>query len=309
MWVIGKVADAIDGVLDRLVLKESSAPSAITGHAQVWANSSGQLLHIDSSGNYCVLAPSPVFKSYALATGVAGTSYAGGFYEASAADANLTNVSATVNYGTAGVGYGAHAFLVAGGAGTTDAGTVSIVVSGTSITDAGVRTPADSETIVADVTAMTTDAYYETEKKWLGTITYTLTGAGGASVFAADFNYGFAKYEDFGNKQFRITDFEVVFEAGNVADTSVSFALLHHSATGWTYHATAFVPGNGVVVSSATDYATDDNTANSQSFAYKRAGLSKAVDGAASEGVVVKITTSAVNTIEHGTAHVGIRYV
>lgn len=247
------------------------------------------------------------FKSFSHGRSGAGAHYIAGFYDAPAADANLNQGSATVTYGDAGDDepWGAHAFLVAADAGTTDAGTVSIVVSGTSITDAGVRTASDSETIVSDVTAMTTDAYYETAKKWLGQVTYTLTGAGGATTFAADFNYGFAKYDDYGNRDFTITDFECTGAAG--ASNTLDIELLHHKATGWTYHATAFTPGAAAVLKMTTDYAGPENGVTiNKPFAYKRAGLSQLIDGSDSEGVIIRFTAGAATVIEHMDCHVGI---
>jgi cytoskeletal protein CcmA (bactofilin family) len=88
----------------------------------------------------------PDNKSYAFLTGSSGTHYDAGFYSAPAADANLNEGSTTVTYGTANVGYAAHAFAVVGGAGAASGGSGAVVltVSGVSITDAGVRTPTNS---------------------------------------------------------------------------------------------------------------------------------------------------------------------
>ena len=238
-------------------------------------------------------------------TGAGGTSYANGFYEAPVADANLLQGSTTVNMGTANIAHAAHAFLVAAAAGATDTGTVSIVVSGTSITDPGVRTAADSETIVADITTMSTNAYYETVKKWIGTITYTLTPAGGAATYNADFNYGFAKYEDFGNQQFNITDFECVGRAG-ASDSSFNIILFHHSATGWTYHASAFVPGATQLANMNTDHNTEIDLNSGDPFAYKRDNLNTDVEGDVLEGIVVKVITGAAKSVEMMDIHIGV---
>ncbi len=249
------------------------------------------------------------FKSFSFDTHAFGTGvyFAAGYYMAPAADANLTQAaeSLTKIYGTSNSAYGAHAFIVAAGAGTTDAGTVSIVVSGTSITDAGVRTAADSETIVADVTAMATDDYAETAKKWIGTIIYTITPAGGAATYAFSFNYGFAKYEDYGNRDFTVTDFEAI-GMGGAADSTFDVELLLHSDAGWTYSAAAFAPGGSVICSSKTDYVTEDELKNGEYFAYKRAGLTQDVEGTAHEGVIVRITVGQNNSIEQMDLHIGV---
>lgn len=246
------------------------------------------------------------FKSYGVTTqGIgAGTFYAAGFYDAANADANLNQGSTTQTHSAANVSHASHAFLVAGGAGSVDAGSCSIVVSGISVNDQGTRTTGDSETIVADITAMTTDAYYETEKKWLGQITYTLTPSG-AATYSADFNYGLAKYEDFGNRAFIVTDFEVVGLAG-ANDSNFDVTLLFHNATGWTYNATAFVPGATAICQLSTDHSTDDNLDNGDPFAYKRDNLSQSVNGADSEGVVVQFVTTAVNAVEFADMHIGV---
>ena len=95
-----------------------------------------------------------------------------------------TQASATVNHGSTNNPYGAHVGIVAGAAGTASGGTgtVTLVVSGTSwVSTTATRTPADSETIVADITAMSTNSYVETTKRWLGQVTFTLTCTGGCT--------------------------------------------------------------------------------------------------------------------------------
>ena len=252
---------------------------------------------------------SPIYKSYMITTqglGAGVTVYSAGFYEAPVTDANLTQASTTVTYGTANRATAAHAFLVAAAAGSVNTGSCSIVVSGTSITGAGVRATGDSETIVADITAMTTNAYYETTKKWLGQITYTLTPSG-ATTYSADFNYGFAKYEDFGNVNFTVREFEATGYAG-ANDDDFDIQLCHHKSTGWTYHATAFVAGPAAIVTLSTDYSTDDQLDSGQHFAYKRTGLSTFVSGSGSEGIIVRIVTTANNSLEYADIHVGVKY-
>jgi hypothetical protein len=247
------------------------------------------------------------FKDYSFnsPTGGSGTYYAAGYYSAPAADANLTQASTTVTYGSANISYAAHAFLVAAAAGATDTGTVSIVVSGTSINDLGTRTAADSETIVADITAMSTNEYFETAKKWLGTVTYTLTPAGGAATYNADFNYGLAKYDDLGNQDFTVTDFEAVGRAG-ANDTGFNITLQKHCDTGWTYSAAAFVPGCGTAICDMnTDHNTEVNLSNGLPFAYKRDNLDTSITGTGLEGYVIKIVTGANNSVDRMTLHVG----
>lgn len=293
---------------DHIIIPEISTPTATADYGALYTKTDNILYFQDGAGaEHPIGGATTVFKSYSHTTGALGTHWMAGFYEGAAADANLTQASPTQTMGTAASGArGARAAIVAGGPGSVDAGTVSIVVSGTSITEAGVRTTSDSETLVADITAMSLNDYYETSKKWLGQVTFTLTPAG-ATTYSADFNYLFAKHEDYGNIDFTVTDFECVWEGG-ATDTGIDIELLHHKTTGWTYHATAFVPGDGAVASCATDYSTDCKVVASEYYSYKRAGLSTAVDGSGQEGVLIRLTTTANNALDAMDCHIGVRY-
>lgn len=242
-------------------------------------------------------------------SGSSGTFYVAGFYDWSATDANLTQSSLTVNNGSANVSKAAHAGLVAGGAGTVDTGVISIVVSGTSIDDEGNRATSDSETLVADITAMSLNQFFSTTKKWLGQVTYTLTTVSGSPVnFNADFNYGFCKYEDFGNQDFTVTDLECVGLAGGT-DSGFNIKLYYHSSTGWTYAATGFVPGGTVLANMNTDHSTEKNLVSGEPFAYKRTDLNTDIGGNDSEGLVVEITTSANRAVEAMDIHIGVHTI
>jgi hypothetical protein len=242
--------------------------------------------------------PSFSSKSYAISDyGAADTFYAAGFYEAPSSDVTLTiGGTVTQTLGTANKGEGAHIFVVFSGGGDAS---LTLTASGTSITDAGVRTTSDSEVLATGV--QTTNTYLETTRKWLGQPTLTLTGTTGSYTF----NYGFAKYEDFGNRDFTATDFEMVALAGNTA-SDMNVELLHHSDSGWTYSASSFVPGGTVICSMETDYSTDDGIVGEENFAYKRSNLSTDVVGSGSEGVLARITQSTNNAIRYGTVHIGV---
>lgn len=237
----------------------------------------------------------------------AGTFFLAGGCLFSAGDANLNQGSTTVTIGGANTPNGGHAILVAKQAGTVNAGSCSIVVSGTSITDGGIRSAADNETIVSDITTMSANEYFETTKKWIGTITYTLTQSG-AATYAADFNYGTLKYEDFGNRNFKVTDFEAVGLAG-ANDAGFNIILYYHNLTSWTYSAAAFSPSTTEICNMNTDYNTETDIDNGEPFAYKRSGLSTSVIGSGNEGVFVKLITGAANAIEHMTIKIGIDIV
>jgi hypothetical protein len=255
-------------------------------------------------------AGSTTFKSYHFQVGNSGTYYMAGSYEAPAAEAVLNQGNITQTYGAANNAYGAHVFLVAKAAGTATGGSgaVTIVVSGISITDAGVRNGADNETLVADITALATNQYVETSKKWLGQVTYTLTvGGTGHTAYAASFNYGRAKYDDFGNRSFTVTDTECAWEAvGN--ETNLGIRFLHHDSSNWTYSAAAFVPGGTVINTLDTDYSTDDEFDTGEYGAYKRSGLSEAVAGDSSEGVIIELSTAVNNTVDNIDCHIGVTF-
>lgn len=256
------------------------------------------------------------FKSYAISPASSGTTYFAGFYHANSTDINLTQAAPTGTHGSANQPEAARAFWVSGGAGSASggAGTVTVVASGTSITDSGVRTGSDSEMIVPDITATSLDEYFQTDKKWIGSITYTITCTGGCThtTYSADGNIGHAKFEDFGNSGslgFTVTDFEIVGQAG-ANDSGFDVDLIYHSCTGWTYAATGFVPGDGAIASLDTDYGAESDLTNGEFFSYKRDNLSTDVDttAACKEGVLGEIKTGANNAIDFATAHIGVRF-
>jgi hypothetical protein len=248
------------------------------------------------------------FKSFHFTQrGVASGDYwAAGYYDAPAADVTLNQASTTQTYGTANTAYGAHAFIVAGGAGTVDTGQVGLRVTGTSITDAAVRTTSDTETLTDDITSLSTDDYLETTKKWIGTVTFELyTVSGTPTTYSVDVNYGFAKYENFGSIDFTVTDFEVVGLAG-AADSSFDIVFYKHDDQNWTYSAAAFSPGGTVISRMSTDYVTEDNLTNNDYFAYKRDNLSEGISGSVDQGVIVKIETSQSNSVQSLVANIGV---
>ena len=138
-------------------------------------------------------------------------------------------------------------------------------------------------------------------KKWLGQVVFTLTSTGG-STFNYTGNYGYAKYEDFDDRDFTVDRFECVGMAG--ASTTIDIELLHHELVGWTYHASAFVPGADVVVKMSTDYSSETGVTANKPFAYKRIGIAHDVSGSSADGVLIRITAGANNTVDHMTCHI-----
>ncbi|MCK5016582.1 MAG: hypothetical protein KAS32_05850 [Candidatus Peribacteraceae bacterium] len=304
-----------------LAIKEQvSAPSNIPDYGQIYCQSDNYLHYLDGDGVHHLLHGFPSYKSYTTSTqglGFGATVYAAGYYDYSVADANLSysgsagsgTVLDSQTFGTTGVAYAAHSFIVAGGAGSATGGVVKLRVSGTSITDDATRTTSDTEDLLADITGASLDDYFE-GKKWLGQITFELVVVSGTVTDASfDFNYGLVKYEDFGNNTFVVTDFEVLGLAG-ATDPNLQIALIHHKTTGWTYHATAFDPVNSAnfICDMDTDHGTEDGIVNGSGFAYKRSGLSTSVDGADSEGVIAVVDTTVNNAVEFANIHIGIEY-
>lgn len=300
--VDGNASETIDGELTKSLLVENQGMMIISDGAE-W-----KMLQLTGRTSS--------FKSYAISPTSSGTTYVAGFYHGNSADANLTQGSPTATHGATNEPTGGRAFWVSGGAGSASggSGTVTIVVSGTSITDAGVRTGSDSEVIVSDIAATALNGYSQTDKKWIGTITYTITCGGGCThtTFSADGNLGHAKFEDFGNSGqlgFTVTDFEVVGQAG-ATDTGFDIDLMHHKCTGWTYAATGFSPGNGDIASLDADYGAESDLTSGEFFAYKRDNLAQFVDttAACKEGILIKIVTGANNAVDFATAQIGVTF-
>jgi hypothetical protein len=295
LWVSTTVAG-------ELVNVEPAWPAkAITVGTVLDNSASGILLvELDNHANPDVLNKS---YNFSARTASSGTYYLAGYYDAPAADANLTNGGPTVVYGTVTAPYAAHAFMVFG-AGSTDGTNITITVTGTSIDDAGTRTPADSEVLYnGTVAALTLDDYLETSKKWLGQVTYTLTSDG--TAFTCDFNYGFTKYDDFHNFDFVLRAFEFVGLA-DATDAGFNMEILHHKAAGWTYSAAAFVPGTSALFSMNTDHGTEEDVAAGENFAWKRSSVAQAVSGSGSEGVIIRVTTSVNNSIAYLNGHLTV---
>lgn len=297
---------SLDGTLSVL---EAVAPTPRTGSWTLHADSDNILTFGDADGTFHPIGGAvPAFDSYAFGAVASGVHYIGlGYYEAPAAEMVLTNAAPTQTLGAASDDepWGAHAIVVNKGDGATDGSDLVLTVTGTSVTDAGVRTASDSEVILLDALLATaaTDGMSETVKKWVGQITYTLSSAGG-STFNYSGNYGFAKYNDFADRDFTVTSFECSGFAG--ANTSIEIELLHHETTPWTHHASAFVPGADVLAKMSDVYSSETNVTSGKQFAFKRTPLSHAVLGDDSEGVLIRITTGANNAVDHATCRIGV---
>lgn len=258
------------------------------------------------------------WKSYSHSTGNSGSHYIAGSYGAPAAEMVLNQGALTQTYGAANNAYGAHVFFVAKGDGVTDGSTLVVTVTGVSITDAGVKNDSDSEVIIgagADVSGcanggiianLATDVYCETQKKWLGQVTYTLSSSGG-STFNLSGNYGRTKYDDFGNKDLLVTDFECTWHA-SANESNFGLILFHHNVNNWTYSAGSFVPGGTQIANIDTDYGGNDEFDTGEYGAYKRAGMSEAVTGNNGEGMIINFSNAVNNSIIAIDCHIGVTF-
>jgi hypothetical protein len=217
--------------------------------------------------------------------GGSGDYYFGGFYEFHSA---AFTPAAGTNVGSANNSYAAHALVVLGAASTD----MVVRVTGTSITDLGTRTTSDTEDITTSAGAV--NAYYETDKKWLGTVSYTLQSGTGVII-----NAGFSKYWDNQNSSFVVNGLEATW-VGGATDTGAEIQLCHHKKEGWTYGAGGAPTIPTALASMNTDHGTEDNVTNGEPGAWKRTNLSVTINGDASEGVLWKVTTTANKTFELG---------
>lgn len=227
---------------------------------------------------------------FASAIGSSGTFYArGGYYIFGSSDSDFI-VPATL--GNANLAYGAHVLVVqaAGASGGVD---TVVRVSGTSITDAAVRTAADTQDLTID-DAGAAGTYYETTKKWIGQV--TITHISGPGILC---NYGFCKYWDNNNSNFRVVGLEATW-FGGANDANPNISLIHHSPAGWTYNAGSEPTPPAPFADMQTDYNTEYQVGNNIEGAWKRADLSTSVNGSGVEGTIVEITTTANKTFESG---------
>ena len=224
------------------------------------------------------------YWSFGSPAGVSGTFYFGGFYDWNGS--SFTPGSTTV--GSANNSYAAHFSMILGAA-TND---MVVSVKGTSITDLGVRT--ENDTVVVDASEGSSGDYYETKKKWIGQVTVALIAGSGIAT-----NVGMSKYWDFGNTAFTAVGLEATWVAG-ANDSSANIELLHHKTTGWTYGAGGTPTTPTPIAVMGTDHGTEDDLVNGEPGAWKRTDLDQAIDGAASEGTIWRITTGSNRAFELG---------
>lgn len=224
-------------------------------------------------------------------SGNAGTFYVGGGYNYSGTSVTLTiGGSVTQTFGAAGESHAAHFFAVASGAGCTDC---VLTLTGISTNDQGVKNLTASEVIVLDADEAITNQYFESDLKWLGEVTYTLTGAAGAFTF----NYGHVKYNDLFNRDFTILGFEAT-GLSKQNETDLDIQLLVHNDTKFVYSAGAFIPNQTPAISLFGDHGTDGNDVpTGEIFAWKRDNLNIEINGNNGQGFIIALKTAVNNSI------------
>jgi hypothetical protein len=226
-----------------------------------------------------------------------GSNYIGGFYNLTLASTTLTiGAVVTRTLGTALNATGARALCVVSG---PSAGATVLTVTGISIDDSGVLNPADSEILIPNCAVIAANAYFQTSKKWLGQITYTLSG--GAPGNALSFNYGFVRSKSNNNSNFMLRGL-VFFALGGATDTGINLELIHHKLTGWTYSAAAFTyPVANRIIMLSTDYGANTRIASGIYINWRRTNLTTAIAGlTGGEGYLLRLTTTTNNALRWG---------
>ena len=218
-----------------------------------------------------------------------GTNYIGGFYKFGTTD---NDFNPSITFGTANVSYAAHFFLVQAAGATGGVDTV-IRVTGTTIDDSGTRTTGVNVDITVD-DAGVAGTYYETTQKWLGQV--TIAKQSGPDLLC---NYGFTKYWDNNNTDFKVTGIDATW-LGAKNDATPDIHLHHHKATGWTYNAGAEPSTPTEIATMNGDHATEIQIAVDQEGAWKRDNLSTNIMGSANEGTIIELTTTTNRTYAIG---------
>lgn len=230
--------------------------------------------------------------SFGSPSGGSGTFYFGGFYDFHST--SFTPAGGT-NVGSANNSYAAHALVVLGASSTN----MVVRITGTSITDAGVRTTSDTQDL--DTSGGSANDYFETSKKWIGQISYSLQSGTGVVIDA-----GFAKYWDFVNTDFTVLAVEATW-VGGANDAAPDIRICHHRATGWTYSGGGGSPSSPAALASmSTDHNTEGEVVSGEPGAWKRGNLSTYVNGENGEGILWVVVTTSNKTFELGNLEVTI---
>ena len=232
--------------------------------------------------------------SFASPTGGTGSIYYGGYYDFASSD---NDFSPSTTHGTANTSYAAHFFTVLGATADDE---LTITVTGTSITDKGVRTTSDTENIIYINTSVA-GTYKETAKKWIGQVTISIQS--GTPVTC---NYGYSKYWDNNNNDFRVVGLEATW-LGGANDSTPDLKLIHHKSTGWTFNSGSPPTPPTAIASMNSDHNTEIQVRSGEVGAWKRSNLSTNVSGSVSEGTIIEVVTGTNKGFQIGNFMIRIR--
>ena len=220
-------------------------------------------------------------------TNAPSPAYLGGYYDFASSD---NDFSPSVSWGISLVPACAH-FMIVTGAETVD--DVTITITGDSISDSTSYVASDTATIVIP-SGTPIDTYFETPKKWLGTINIETTA--GTAVTC---NYGWCKYWDNGNTDFTVVGGEALW----MGDTSatIDIILFHHKDTGWTFNAGSEPEPPSALFKMSDVHGPNVRTSSNNYGNFKRvAPVGTLISGSASEGVIAAFEFSSGACIEYG---------
>ena len=251
-----------------------------------------------------------VFKTYYgssqdLATTVKPSNGSGawlaGYYHAPKESIILDQTSPSGTFGSPLVMYGGHFFVVCGGTPVTDGGPVILTVTGTALLEPGLRYESYSESI--ELHDHDVDCMVQTEARWLGEVTMTLSSAG-ATAFSAEFNYGYALFETFGGRPYKLDSVEIMGSAGDNDDEFDVVFFQHKEHDGWVFNATDFEPG---VLLASMKYVVgaESNLGKNQPFGGYKKEIEQYYRGDQREGVVIKMITGSDKSVPNLTLHLG----
>ena len=80
-------------------------------------------------------------------------------------------------------------------------------------------------------------------------------------------------------------------------DTGFDIVLMKHQTSGWTYAATGFEPGTGVILKFTDALGTESDLVSGKHFRWDQAFLLDA-DGTNGEGFLLQVTTTGANSVD-----------
>lgn len=229
----------------------------------------------------------------------AGIYYVNGHYAAPAASTLLSNAFPSIAYGSSNIAMLSKAFVVSGGTATVvGTGVVGLRVSGTAMDCVSGALSATTEVLSEDITTLALNDFLVSVARFVGETTYELYVVSGApTAYGIDINYGRSAVEQLQDENYTIEAISVSGLAG-ANDANFDVELLYHRDEGWTYDAAAFVPGNGNVVSLATDLSPNNVLYNNEYFSWCRHELHQVINVSHNEGCLIRITCNENNSVQ-----------